>query len=309
MHFKNSSAYLLFFLITLLLSICLLFLPACNHIPADQSLNDSSESTSDGLAYPANSENDIDTSIIDLNDNNQNNENTGLNEIPYIGIYGGIGTWDINVKAFINFFDYYDYPWILINENDIVNGEFISKVDAVVFPGGFAAEYKNLIPDHSHLINFVEEGGIFIGVCAGAYYASHTLTWYGVDYKYPLAFYEGRGIGPLAGSVNWGDIAEFALTPGHPANEGFDHTLELYYFDGPYFKLEETDSAEVLAIYAVNSQPAVIAGRFGKGKYLLFGPHPELGGYSSQSPDFNLQGEEGAQWPWLESSLGWLFSW
>lgn len=306
MYYKTSPCGFLFFIAALLL-ITTLSLTSCALVPADDfALNDSETNQADSLLTPENNDNN---SGNDLGENKDEQDDEIIDELPLIGIYSGVGSWDVNVQAFINFFEHYEYPWILIDEEDLVNMDLEGEIDVIVFPGGFAAEYKNLIPNHENLILFVNEGGIFIGTCAGAYYASDILTWYGTDYNYPLGFYDGRGIGPLAGQVNWGDITGFHLTPGHPANEGFDQTLDFYYFDGPYFDLDEATSVEILANYKVNSQPAVIAGRYGEGKYLLVGPHPELGGYSAQSPDFNLYGEEGAQWPWLQSSLTWLFKW
>lgn len=309
MYFNTRSFYIVSLVTTLLLLSLGLLLSSCTDQPVEPALNDRSETAEDLVDMPDDNKSDTKTADVEINNDPECSNNTVEPKMPYIGIYGGIGTWDINVEAFINFFDHYDYPWIMLSEDDVTGGEIFDEIDAIIYPGGFAAEYKYSIPDHDSLIYFVENGGVFIGVCAGAYYASQILTWQGEDYSYPLGFYEGRGIGPLSGLVNWGDIADFKLTQGHPANDGFDQSIELYYFDGPYFKIEEIGSAEVLASYKVNSQPAVIAGRHGQGKYLLFGPHPELGGYSSQSPDFNLHGEEGAQWPWLQSSLHWLFNW
>ena len=302
----NPNGYLL--LIAALLLITTLGLSSCTLLPEDDySHNNSETDEQTDFYHPA--ENDENNSGKGLADNNDEPDDNTIAYLPVIGIYSGVGSWDINVEAFINFLDYYEYTWIRVDEEDMVAMDLAGHMDVIIFPGGFAAEYKNLIPDHDNLIHFVKEGGIFIGTCAGAYYASDILTWHGTDYQYPLGFYDGRGIGPLAGQVNWGDITGFLLTPGHPVNEGFNQTLEIYYFDGPYFDLDETASVEIIASYKVNNQPAVIAGRYGEGKYLLFGPHPELGGYSAQSPEFNLHGEEGAQWPWLQSSLTWLYNW
>ncbi len=307
MYFKTKPNCFLLSIASLLL-ITTLSLSSCALLPEDDfTQNDSEIDDQTDFYHPVENGEDYSGNGLDIN-NDEPDDNT-LAELPKIGIYSGVGSWDVNVEAFINFFDFYEYTWILVDEKDMGNMDLAGKIDAIIFPGGFAAEYKNLIPNHDNLIYFLKEGGIFIGTCAGAYYASDILTWHGTDYQYPLGFYDGRGIGPLAGQVNWGDVTGFQLTPGHPVNESFNQTLDIYYFDGPYFDIDETASVEIIASYVVNNQPAVIAGRYGEGKYLLFGPHPELGGYSAQSPEFNLHGEEGAQWPWLQSSLIWLFDW
>ncbi len=230
-------------------------------------------------------------------------------ELPRIGIYTGKGSWYDNVKTLQNFFDRHGIEWSEFDEQDAVSLDLGMHFDIIWFPGGFAAEYKNFIPDHSNIRSFVREGGAFIGSCAGAYYAGDILRWHGTDYEYPLKLFDGRGIGPLAGLIAWGEIDTFNLEADHPVNADFGDSLDMYYFDGPYFDTYNPDSVEVLARYAVNDKPAVIAGRYDNGKYLLLGPHPELGGYSTESPDFNLDGGEGAQWPWLHASLLWFSNW
>jgi len=246
---------------------------------------------------------------------NQSDETAAVSDKPEtlsltrIGIYAGKGSWDINILAAERFFDHYGVQYALFDEQDAVDGSINKDFDLIWFPGGFAAEYKNLIPNHDYISLFVEQGGIFVGSCAGAYYASAILRWLGTDHPYPLELFKGKAVGPLAGEIGWGEIATFSLEPGHPVNTEFDSVLDMYYFDGPYFEAYDPSSIQILARYAINNEPAVIAGRYGTGKFLLFGPHPELGGYTPDSPDFNLDGGEGAQWPWLYTALLWISNW
>ncbi len=256
------------------------------------------------------SESEIDEQLPGSSDNRVTAEEPDEEpELPRIGLYAGKGSWDVNVIILQRFFDSYSVEWSEFDEQDAVSLDLEAHYDILWFPGGFAAEYKNFITDHSNIRSFVEDGGAFIGSCAGAYYAGDILRWHGTDYEYPLKLFEGRGIGPLAGLIAYGEIATFNLEEDHLVNDDFGQSLDMYYFDGPYFDAYNPDSIEVLARYAVNNKPAVIAGRYGKGKYLLFGPHPELGGYTPESQNFNLEGEEGAQWPWLYISLLWFSTW
>lgn len=230
-------------------------------------------------------------------------------EIPSIGIYNGQGSWYESVEAIKNFLDAYAIEWKVFDEEDAVNLDLKDHFDLLWFPGGFAAEYKNYIADHSKIINFVKEGGSFVGSCAGAYYAADILRWDGTDYAYPLRLFDGKATGPLYGQIAWGEIGTMILEAEHPANRGFNTEINMYYFDGPYFDSYEEDSIVVLARYETNQEPAVIAGSSGDGKYLLLGPHPEIGGYTAQDQDFNLDGREGAKWPWLYAALEWFAGW
>lgn len=286
----------------------LLFLTSCA-VPAGQDqyeANEDEEQAWQELEVGGNSNSDQEESKEEEN----GQEIDEHKPVPRIGIYSGKGSWDVNVAAFENFFDQYDIDYSSFDEQEAVSLNFSEHYEIILFTGGFAAEYKNYISDHENIRSFVKEGGSFVGTCAGAYYASDILRWQGTEYHYPLGFFDGRGIGPLSGQIGWGETGTFNLDSNHPANESFGQSLDFYYFDGPYFEpYDDQHKIEILARYAVNDQPAVIAGRYGEGKYLLYGPHPEIGGYSADSPDYNLDGEEGAKWPWLYSTLHWFSSW
>jgi glutamine amidotransferase-like uncharacterized protein len=306
MLFKTGGSHMLIksqnrMIMAVLLSLLILVLPACG----------------DSAQERASGEQDISTgeqsSVYDAGPVDEPEVAGELPEpeipVPRIGIYSGTGSWDINVLALQRFFDHHELPWSEFDEKDATSQDLGAIYDIIWFPGGFAAEYKNFISDHANISSFIEEGGAFIGSCAGAYYASDILTWLGSDHQYPLGLFPGRGVGPLAGLIGWGETASVSLEEQHPANEGFDSNLSIYYFDGPYFDPYDNEPVLILARYAVNDQPAVIAGRHGLGKYLLLGPHPELGGYTPESPDFNLDGDQGAQWPWLFSLFTWFAGW
>ncbi len=225
--------------------------------------------------------------------------------VPKVALYNGSGSWADNVDTLEDFFTSYDIEFELVDEHIIIDPDLLNNYEIIVLPGGGAADYRYEISDHDSVRSFVMDGGLFIGFCAGAYYAADIFNWQGSEYDYPLEIFSGSSIGPLSGQVGWGEKALLNLNQDHPANENFEHELDIYYFDGPYFIPHDSDeiyagTIEILAHYDVNNQPAVIAGRFGDGGYLLFGPHPEMDGYGK---------DEGANWPWLYSSLLWFSNW
>jgi glutamine amidotransferase-like uncharacterized protein len=229
-----------------------------------------------------------------------------------IAIYNGIGSWDLNVKALENFFAQNELSYTLIDENDVTSINLRNRYDLIWFPGGFAGEYRYLIDDLKPLIDFVEQGGYYVGSCAGAYFAADILSWLcegGKDHDYPLNFFPGRAAGPLVFELNWGDEAFLVLNRDLTFNTAFDPALPVYYFDGPYFDASPGADYYIVARYEANEQPAVVAGFFGDGKYLLFGPHPEIGGISEQSGDYDLEGGNNAQWDWLIAVLYWFGDW
>jgi glutamine amidotransferase-like uncharacterized protein len=225
------------------------------------------------------------------------------------GIYNGVGSWDVNVEALENLFKANNLSYALFDEYDIMSDYFLNQFDLIWFPGGFAAEYRYYIDNHQSIRDFVADGGSFIGSCAGAYYAADLLRWMGEDFDYPLKLFNGAAVGPLVNEINWGEEAEIFLNPALAANDGYVQVLPVYYFDGPYFDANDESEITVISHYVINNQPAIIAGRYGQGKYLLFGPHPELGGYNDQLAGHDTTGNNNAQWPWLFRILGWFRLW
>jgi glutamine amidotransferase-like uncharacterized protein len=293
---RHPSLFILsiFIMATILLSSCLL----------PETLNDNFEddpqlSEPDNAALP--NEPDVEEPLI-------TNPSEQIKTIK-VAIYNGVGSWDLNIKALENFFSFYGIKYQLIDENDITSDLLKEHFDLIWIPGGFAAEYKYFISDHGPLRDFVTSGGLFVGSCAGAYYAADTLRWLGEDLDYPLAIFNGISIGPLVNEINWGEEANIFLNQEYALNESYPDNMLFYYFDGPYFIFDDESEIAVLARYAINNEPAVITGHYGDGKYLLLGPHPEIGGYSEEYEDYDIYGGNNAQWSWLFSLLSWYIYW
>jgi len=179
--------------------------------------------------------------------------------------------------------------------------EALADLDGLIFGGGFAypgytmgisAEGKQRIRD------FVEGGGTYVGVCAGAYFACDELLYEGEvigdESGYDLDLYEGPCMGPvgaIAHFPDWG-IAQIEF-PGHPSYADFGHpfTQEIWYGGGPFFPGVEAGTT-VLATYAdpgiqQEGDAAVVARHVGDGDVLLWGPHPEVTdeGATASNPD------------------------
>jgi len=303
---RPKLTYLLSCLLILLIALAL---TACSE-PVIPNESESTDQITDCSGDDQNRPETEDSGHINTPDGDNGSAEPGpVRDLPVIGIYSGKGSWGVNVEAFKRFFDYYQFEWAEFDENDAVTMDLSARFDLIWFPGGFAAEYKNYITDHTNIREFIEHGGMFAGSCAGAYFAADILRWLGEDHEYPLKLFSGKAVGPLAGQIAWGEIANFDLAEDIPANAEYRSVMPIFYFDGPYFSPYDNEDITVIAFYDVNSEPAIIAGRYGEGSFILFGPHPELGGYSPSSPDFNLDGQEGAQWPWLFSVLAWFAEW
>jgi len=180
------------------------------------------------------------------------------------------------------------------------DGSFeLSRFTAVVFGGGFAYPgYTVLITEEAkaRLRAYVESGGLFMGVCAGAFFACDRVRWEGALYDdesgYTLDLLSGVCTGPIESLSVY---PEWALADvgflAHPALEGFDDapfTRTLWYGAGPAFEPDD-GAVETVATYESEGLPergeaALVTFSLGAGHVILWGPHPEVP-WEGVSPD------------------------
>ncbi|MFX0054997.1 MAG: BPL-N domain-containing protein [Candidatus Hermodarchaeota archaeon] len=162
-----------------------------------------------------------------------------------------------------------------------IRNDILNDYDIIAIPGGWAWAYFQDLTNSGvvRIRSFVENGGAFFGVCAGAYFACDNIRWEGENIGYSLDLYPNLGIGP---------IEEIAAWPGHnmtrinlnkavtgPDLSGEPDSHIVMYYGGPYFETGGTDGVTVLATYDVNDEPAIIAYEYGQGRIVLSGPHVE----------------------------------
>jgi glutamine amidotransferase-like uncharacterized protein len=199
-----------------------------------------------------------------------------------------------------------------VRGSDIGNGRLTNDLfDVVVFPGGYCWGYETALGAKGGLEvkSFCRSGGGVMGICAGSYYLSETIDYYGESFLY-LSLFEGVAVGELD------DIAQYphgALTPVVTSDPviGDLGTLQTYYAGGPYFTQLEASSASVVSTYAYEGAfggaPAVIRFEYGDGHVLLCGTHPEV----RNGSDIDWIGwddyHEGTNLPWVNADDPWLF--
>ncbi|ADD09145.1 BPL-N domain-containing protein [Candidatus Aciduliprofundum boonei] len=160
------------------------------------------------------------------------------------------------------------------------------KFDIIAFPGGRA---DHMIMGLSRqqidtLREYVSQGGSYMGICAGAYFASNYTVWNGIKYGdnagYILDLYSGDAVGPIKEIGNY-DLNS-TYNPQYPTNITWynGEIFNVTYWGGPYFT--PTNNVKVLAIYDKIHKPAAIKFMYHSGRVILFGFHPEINTYYSQ---------------------------
>jgi glutamine amidotransferase-like uncharacterized protein len=166
-------------------------------------------------------------------------------------------------QIWISFFSKYLPEWELrlCNAEHILDG----NPDHVLFPGGSgSAFYERLGSMSANIIEWVRNGGSYIGVCAGAYLAANHLM-----------------ITPLTIPDNaW----ERGLHEASIQMHGTEHTVN--YHNGPVFTLDDNPNVEIIArynsnfiaedgFYEMKGTASITFNLFGNGCVSLFSPHLE----------------------------------
>lgn len=164
---------------------------------------------------------------------------------------------------------------------DYLKHKFLNpQTDILCIPGGRDIPYqRKLMPlGVENIKKFVESGGKYLGICAGAYFASSSVEFekggkLEVIAKRNLEFYPSIAVGPILGlgafdyysenGVLWPDI--------HFVKD--EKKIPMYYNGGCGF-LDEHPDVEVIAYYP-SRIPAIICCKVGSGTAILSGVHPE----------------------------------
>jgi biotin--protein ligase len=188
-----------------------------------------------------------------------------------------------------------NYHVCRINAKCIISTNWTKNAALLIMPGGADIPYAKKLngKGNTRIKNYVDNGGSYLGICAGAYYGSSYIefdkgTNLEVSERRELAFFGGSTIGPILAKYD------------HKSNSGTRAAkikLELeqvkeasiYYNGGGYFKDATTYKDVVVLGYYENHLPAVIHILFGKGKVVLSGVHFEYNPFLLNTYDPHLQ--------------------
>lgn len=167
--------------------------------------------------------------------------------------------------------------------------------DAVLFvmPGGADLPYCAALngAPNARIRRFVEQGGVYLGICAGAYYACRELAFHAgtagaICGKRELSFVDAVAVGSLP-ELTGGHL--YDGTPRSTAAVEIRTTAQLapdpvslyaHYHGGCRFDFggDPGADAQVLAVYAglEDAPPAIVSARVGKGSAILTGIHLEI---------------------------------
>ncbi|KAI8818983.1 biotin-protein ligase [Fimicolochytrium jonesii] len=189
------------------------------------------------------------------------------------------------------------YDVIPVDSNTLLKEPWQHTAACLVIPGGRDLPYVEHLEPHGTKIveDYVKNGGSYLGICAGAYFACKGVEFevgrqgYEVVGGRELRFWPGIGKGSVTENFIYdseeGARAVKVVRDNQFAAGGVEGAaVDLYVNGGPYFDLTNVtlgDSAHVLAWYsnddgsAIADRPAIVECVVGKGKAILSGPHFE----------------------------------
>ena len=168
----------------------------------------------------------------------------------------------------------------IINRNEL-NDEVL----AFFIPGGAGTPYRRKLEvlGNEKIREYVSGGGIYYGICAGAYYACRQTIFEAdipelkIISECGLNLVEGKAIGTLykeLGILPYAKNAESSAAVELVWNDG--KTYLSHYHGGPYFEPDNPAENDILARYNfADKRPALICRNYVKGKVILSGVHFE----------------------------------
>jgi len=133
------------------------------------------------------------------------------------GTSGG-GAFPMATIAAARMLEYAGATVYMIDAGDIIDNNILADLDASCFPGGYAVTYTEYFaPDEldagrNAIRDFISNGGGYIGLCAGAFFAADVVVGPNFKgdptrYEYYLDLFMGDAAGPIS------DIADYPDDP------------------------------------------------------------------------------------------------
>jgi predicted deacylase len=209
---------------------------------------------------------------------------TERNPVLRIAVYKGPGTGGDGPPNLLKKFDRaLDYSISSISPEEI-QANTLTNFHVVIFAGGSGSKQAGALGDagRANVRHFVEHGGGYIGICAGAYLATSGFSW-------SLKLINARTVSPKWQRGKGPVEIELTETGSGILGRG-NSSMEVLYANGPIVTPDEqTDlpTFETLAYFrtelarngtpvgVMSNSPAIFAAPYKRGRVLCISPHPE----------------------------------
>ena len=216
-----------------------------------------------------------------------------------IRIYLDKGVCKFSLNLLLKAFNTENLTPKLINSSQLNKGDWVENTQLLVIPGGRDIPYHKALKGKgtSHIRKYVESGGCYLGICAGAYFGCASIVFeegspLEVTGSRELAFFPGQGFGPAYGNeVFQYETSQGARLASLQLSEG-GRNARVFFNGGCLFKHAEAYAGvNIIARYAdLPGRPAaIVVCQIGKGKAILSGVHPEYNSKHVETDDTHLK--------------------
>jgi len=241
------------------------------------------------------------------------NSDTLQHEKIVVALYSGQGTWDESVQAAEKMFQWMNYTVELVSP-DVINSNQFEGFGILCVPGGDMYQYAQDISSQGkeNIRNFIRDGGGYIGICGGAYFASETVVWRGnVLPMTPLELFQGTAAGPIneiTPDSDFGMCTVNITDSAHPITQIEPQAATTLYYWGPALTPKENAEVTVLGRYAIGNQPAMLAFDYGSGRVFVVGTHPEIEEDSQRDGVIfaDQLDDQGSEWDLMRKAALWV---
>lgn len=229
-----------------------------------------------------------------------------------IAIYAGRGTWNESVQAAKKMFEWMNYTVETLSAQQINNG--LTNFRILCIPGGNMYEYAQDISSEGkkNIMSFVHDGGGYIGICGGAYFAAETVFWRGSQLAMtPLGLFAGTATGPINEIMpypNYTMAKVNIVNHVHPITQSEEDSQITLYYWGPALTPNADANISILGNYDDGNQTAIVAFEYHQGRAFLIGTHPEIeeDSYRDEVTFGDEFNDEGSEWDIMQKVVFWL---
>jgi len=200
-----------------------------------------------------------------------------------IALYCDEGASPSGVRAIQQFLSAFSVH--LIKADFFVSDNWGKNTDLLIFPGGRDLPYQQALQGsyNQSIVQFVQDGGKFLGICAGGYFASQSIVFekggpLQIIQDRELGFFPGVAEGPIYGLGKFAYDNPSGMQIAKLRLPSIKNPICAYYNGGcAFIEADSKEGIEVLAHYSdiEGSPAAIIKAKLGKGIAILSGVHPE----------------------------------
>ncbi|MBN1911510.1 MAG: succinylglutamate desuccinylase/aspartoacylase family protein [Pirellulales bacterium] len=203
-----------------------------------------------------------------------------------VALYDAEGTGGKGVPALTRLLSHKPHVWLVHVGPTELTDPVLAQFDLIVFPGGSGSAQAKAIGEKGRqaVVQFVQRGGSYLGICAGAYLATSKFSW-------GLKILDAQTVSPKW-NRGQGTVKVEMSPEGSRMLRWKKKDMDVLYHNGPILMgagLEALPDYQTLATFRsevakhgsppgimINS-PAIVAARFGKGRVLCTSPHFDNG--------------------------------